>query len=265
MTADTEVDQKSLVNSVIKACQIIETFTQDRPALTLGELAEANGLNKTTTHRLLASLVRAGWLARGPDGAYKISMRLFTVGSVALTGFDLRDEARPFLIDLARRFGDTAYLMTPSDGGAVCIDLVEGDSALTIKKISIGSVLPYHAAAAPMLMLALSARLQDRWLAHPLERFTPDTITNPDRLRTELARIAETGYTVSDQDYLDGVAAVAAPVRDNTEALTATISLGGPAHHFRGSRLVESIDAVRTAAADLSGHLGSATGPRPTR
>lgn len=256
-TDEPDIDQKSVVNSVIKACQLIEAFSEDRPTLSLRELAEITGLNKTTTHRLLATLVHAGWLARSSEGTYKVSMRLFNIGAVALTGFSLRDEARPFLLSLAQEFGDTAYLMTPADAGAVCIDLVEGTSALTVKKISVGSVLPYHTAAGPMTMLANSPQLQNRWLATPLERFTSDTITDPQVLRNELIKIRSEGYTVSDQDYLNGVGAAGAPVFDSTGDVVGTVSLGGPAHHFRGSRLVSVISSVREAANTLSRNLGS--------
>jgi len=261
-TDEPETDPKNVVNSVLKACQLLETFSEERPALTLSELAGSAGLSKTTAHRLLATLVRAGWLARGPEGTYKISMKVFNIGAVAVTGFSLRDEARPFLLALAEEFGDTAYLMVPADTGAVCIDLVEGTSALTVKKISVGSVLPYHTAAGPMTMLANSPPLQDRWLAAPLQRFTPDTITDAQTLRNELTKIASEGYTVSDQDYLEGVGAVAAPVFGAASEVVGTVSLGGPAHHFRGARLVSVISAVREAAGTLSVRLG-ATGTLP--
>src|SRR5690606_39594452 len=72
-----------------------------------------------------------------------------------------------------------------------------------------------------------------------------------------LDEIREEGYTVSDEDYLNGVGAVAAPVFGRTGTLEATVSLGGPAGHFRGSRLVSIISAVREAAATVSARLGS--------
>ncbi|MFF8765970.1 IclR family transcriptional regulator [Nocardiopsis dassonvillei] len=251
------VGPKGVVNSVLRACRLLECFTHERHALTLGELAEETGLNKTTVHRLLATLVQVGWVSQRADGAYKVNMRLFAVGSTALAELNLRDEAAPLLRGLAARTGHTAYLMVPSEDGAVCIDLVEGSGPLTIKKIAVGSVLPFHAAAGPMTMLAFSANLRERWLARPLRSFTAHTMTDEHALRTHLERIASEGYTVSDEDFLDDVGAVAAPVFDSSGGLAATVSLGGPATHFRGSGLVGLIAAVREAAAELSVQLGA--------
>ncbi|NKQ57461.1 IclR family transcriptional regulator [Amycolatopsis sp. K13G38] len=249
-------DAKNMVNSVRRAGQLLEAFDQEHPSLGLTELAEATGLNKTTTHRLLATLVRMGWLTKTVEGEYKIGMKLFSLGSIALAGFSLRDEARPLLLELAERFGDTAYLMIPGDSGAVVIDLLEGAGPLTVKHISVGTVLPYHAAAGPMTILAYLPEVRERWLAEPLERFTDHTVTTAEALTAQLDKIRAEGYTISDEDYLAGVGAVAAPVFGQSGKLQATISLGGPAVNFRGSRLLGIISGVREAAATLSSRLG---------
>ncbi|GHF71234.1 DNA-binding IclR family transcriptional regulator [Amycolatopsis bartoniae] len=251
-------DAKNLVNSVRRAGQLLEAFDQGHPALGLTELADATGLNKTTTHRLLATLVRMGWLTKTVEGEYKIGMKLFSLGSIALAGFSLRDEARPLLLELAEQFGDTAYLMIPGDGGAVVIDLFEGSGPLTVKHISVGTVLPYHAAAGPMTILAYLPEVRERWLSGPLERFTDQTVVNPGVLAGQLDKIRAEGYTISDEDYLVGVGAVAAPVFGRGGVLQATISLGGPVVNFRGSHLLGVITGVREAAATLSSRLGHA-------
>ncbi|MBB3663300.1 DNA-binding IclR family transcriptional regulator [Prauserella sediminis] len=250
-------DAKNMVNSVVRAGQLLDAFDSGKPVLGLTELCAATGLNKTTTHRLLSTLVRMGWLTRTPDGDYKVGMKLFSLGSVALADFSLRDEARPSLLSLAEQFGDTAYLMIPGDSGAVVIDRYEGSSPLSVKHIGIGTVLPYHAAAGPMTMLAFVPELRERWLAEPLTAFTRHTLQDHDALESQLDRIRAEGYTISDEDYLSGVGAVAAPVFDRTGKLEATVSLGGPAGDFRGSQLVSIISAVREAAATISTRLGS--------
>ncbi len=261
---ESATDPKNVVNSVLRACQMLEVFSHDRPALTLGELADAADMKKTTAHRILASLVQAGWVSQRPDGAYKINMRLFSVGSVALAELNLRDEARPLLRRLSEQFGDTAYLMVPSVDGAVCIDIVEGASPLTIKSIAVGSVLPYHVAAGPLTILAYSAELRSRWLSRPLEEFTAHTVADSDVLQDQLDKIISEGYTVSDQDFLEGVGAVAAPVFGPSGDVPATVSLGGPAAHFRGSNLVGVIAAVRDAGERLTRQLGGNSAPSET-
>ncbi|GAC67664.1 IclR family transcriptional regulator [Gordonia soli] len=243
---------REVVGAVLKACSLLEHFGTDRPFWTLNELTAASGMNKTTVHRLMATLIHAGWVNRNDDGGYRIAMRAFEVGSAALVRLDIRSAAQPYMVDLANTFGDTAYLMVPSEQGAVCIDKLEGRNPLVVAGISIGSVMPYHAAAGPTVMLAHSEEIRRRWLADVLPSFTDRTITDTARLATHLEEIRAAGYSISNADYLAGVAAVAAPIFDRAGAVVASISIGGRVEAFDGEALDEKVDRVRSAAASIS-------------
>lgn len=249
---DAATAGKDVVAAVVKACQLLEHFDADRPVWTLAELTTASRMNKTTVFRLMATLQHAGWVAREPGGAYRLQMRVFAVGSAAVAGFDFRTAAHPVLAELAAEFGDTAFLMVPADEGAVCIDRVEGGNPLAVAGIGIGTVLPYHAAAGPMMMLALSPELRSRWITAVLPAFTDRTVVDRETLTAHLDAAARYGHVVSDGDYLDGVAAVAAPVIGESGAVAATVSLGGRNELFRGDLLTAKVAAVRSAAGKLS-------------
>lgn len=256
--ADPETpSSREVVGAVLKACTLLEHFSADRPSWTLNELTSASGMNKTTVHRLMATLIHAGWIERTDNGAYRVGLRVFEVGSAALSDLDIRSAAKPFMTELAADFGDTAYLMVPAEQGAVCIDLVEGNSSLVVAGISVGTVLPYHAAAGPTVMLAMSDTLRARWISDRLPAFTDRTLTDAAALTRHLDRIREIGYSVSDSDYLDGVAAVAAPITDRSGDLIASISIGGRIEGFAGDALAAKVDRVCDAAARISTVLQS--------
>ncbi|MBC3191515.1 IclR family transcriptional regulator [Pseudonocardia sp. C8] len=244
------------MGSVLRACRLLEQFGAHRPVITLAELTAASGLNKPTVHRLMTSFVEAGWVHRDPAGAYRIRMPVFAVGAAALAEFDLRTEARPALEDLAARFGDTAFLMVPSDAGAVCIDRVEGGKPLVVAGIGIGSVLPYHAAAAPVVMTAFDQAIRERVLAAGLAAFTETTYVDPVAFAAHLDEVRAAGVAVSRDDFLRGVSAVAAPVLGRDRALEATISLGGRSEDFTGPEGDVRAAAVRKAARRLSAAVG---------
>ncbi|WP_329236753.1 IclR family transcriptional regulator [Actinoallomurus sp. NBC_01490] len=250
------VDPKNLVVSVLKACQLMECFTREKPNLTLTDLTAATGMNKTTVHRLASTLIRAGWLTRGDGATYRLTMRPFRVGAVALAELSLRGEAVPFLRGLADRFGDTAYLMIPGQEGAVCVDMVQGNNPVRVNTVGVGTVLPYHTAAGPVVMLAFSAELRERWLARTLDQYTSNTLVDAQTLTDHLDKVVRDGYAISEEDYLYGVGAVAAPVFDAQDEIAATLSLGGVNDGFRGSRLLEIIEAVTSSARELSARLG---------
>ncbi|AWH91564.1 IclR family transcriptional regulator [Dietzia lutea] len=251
---------KELVGALLKACSLLDHFGADRPEWTLNELTAVSGMNKTTIHRLMATLIHAGWVDRTGDGAYRVTVRLFEIGSSALAELDLRSAARPHLLALAAGFGDTAYLMVPADEGAVCIDKVDGTGSLVVAGINIGTVLPYHAAAGPVVMLANSPALRDRWVQEGLTRFTSRTMHDPGALAAHLDRVRDAGYSLSESDYLDGVSAVAAPVRDQTGAVVGSISVGGRAENFTGPTLDAKIEQVTRAALRVSSVVQAAAG-----
>lgn len=175
-----------------------------------------------------------------------------------LAGFDLRTEARPELEALASDFGDTAFLMVPSAAGAVCIDRVEGGKPMVLAAVSIGSVLPYHAAAAPVAMAAFDSELRSRALRDPLPAFTEMTLSDPGEFASHLDQVRAEGVSRSRNDYLNGVSAVAAPILGSRDSLVGTISLGGHSEDFTGSDGDARAEAVRAAAKRLSDALNAA-------
>ena len=254
-----DATSRETVGSVLRACRLLEHFGADRPVITLAELTAASGLNKPTVHRLMTSFVEAGWVHRDAAGAYRVRMPVFAVGAAALAEFDLRTEARPALEELAARFGDTAFLMVPADAGAVCIDRVEGGKPLVVAGIGIGTVLPWHAAAAPVVMAAVDPTIRERALAGELTAFTAATYVDRDGFAAHLAAVRDAGIAISRDDYLGGVSAVAAPVLGRDGALEATLSLGGRSEDFTG----EAGDARATAVAEAARRLSTTVGARP--
>lgn len=250
--AEDQVASRETVGSVLRACQLLGQFSADRPVITLAELTALSGLNKPTVHRLMTSFVEAGWVHRDHTGAYRIRMPLFVIGAAALADFDLRTEARPELEALAAQFGDTAFLMVPSDAGAVCIDRVVGGKPMVLTAVSVGSVLPYNAAAAPVAMVAFDPKLRRRVLQEPLRAFTEKTHVDPEEFAAHLDLVRASGISRSRDDYLDGVSAVAAPILGPDGSLLGTISLGGRSEDFVGTEGDERADAVRAAATRLS-------------
>ncbi|MFR9730684.1 IclR family transcriptional regulator [Saccharopolyspora sp. MS10] len=249
---------RETVGSVLRACQLLGQFGAERPVITLAELTAASGLNKPTVHRLMSSFVEAGWVHRDHSGAYRVRMPVFAIGSAALAGFDLRTEARPELEALASRFGDTAFLMVPSGAGAVCIDRVEGGKPMVLAAVAIGSVLPFHAAAAPVAMVAFDPELRRRVLAEPLPAFTGETFVDPAEFAAHLDEVRAGGVARSRDDYLQGVSAVAAPVLGSGGSLIGTISLGGHSDDFTGAPGDLRAAEVRAAAERLTGSLSTA-------
>jgi DNA-binding IclR family transcriptional regulator len=250
-------DPKNIVGSIIKASSLMDLFTLDRRQLGLNEFAREVGYNKTTTYRLLQTLVAAGWLVRSTSGTYRLGPRPLVLGAIARADLDLRNEALPFMQALSEEFGDTAFLMIPGDRGAVTIEAIQGGNPIRVHGVGVGTTLPYHVAAGPVVLAAFSSEIEAEILAQERTRFTKQTTMARGALRSKFAQVRKDGYSVSLEDYVDDVAAVAAPVLDRSGTATAALSVGGPSNHFAEPLLSRIVERVCFMAAQLSEKLVS--------
>lgn len=254
---ETDVDPKNIVGSIIKGSRLLDLYTTERRELSLSEFATETGFNKTTTYRLLQTLVAVGWLVRSASGGYRLGTRLLVLGAIARADLDLRREALPLMHQLADELGDTAFLMVPGPQGAVIIETVVGDNPVQVAGLTPGSVLPFHVAAGPVALAAFNPEVETSLLALPHRQFTSHTATSEADLRRKLQDTRDQGYALSVEDYVEGVAAVAAPVLGTDGVAVAALSVGGPLASFSDARREHTITLVVEAAATLSGCLNA--------
>ena len=103
---------------------------------------------------------------------------------------------------------------------------------------------------------------RERVLAQPLKRFTPHTVTDPDKLRIELGVIRTRGYSIDDQEMVLGVFCVGMPIVDRLGRPVGAISISGPSPKAEGPELQPLVDRLAEATGKVSRRLGYA-GPRP--
>jgi DNA-binding IclR family transcriptional regulator len=250
-------DSKNIVGSVVKAARLLNSFSVERPEVTLSEFTEDTGLNKTTVYRLLQTMLSCGWLTRTKSGSYRLGMPMLYLGAIARGNLDLRNEAVPLMRRLSEEFGDTSFLMIPGPHGAVTIELVVGRNPVRIHGVTVGSVLPYHVAAGPVAIAAFTPEIEARVLESDPPRLTSHTVSSRADLTRYFARVREAGYVVSFEDYIEDVAAVAAPVLNGDGIAIAALSLGGPASRFQDPMLSRAVDRVCAMARELSDRMSS--------
>lgn len=254
----TQADPKNVVGSIIKASRLLDLYTLDRREISLNDFTREAGYNKTTTYRLLQTLVAAGWLVRDRNGGgYRLGARALVLGAIARADLDLRNEALPYMQALSDEFGDTAFLMIPGEHGAVTIEATQGANPVRVHGVGVGTILPYYVAAAPVVLAAYAPELAARVLSEEKTRFTRETAISKTALRSKFARVRERGYAVSLEDFADDVAAVAAPIFDPGGAPIAALSVGGPANHFVEPLRSRVIERVVSMAEELSEKMTS--------
>jgi DNA-binding IclR family transcriptional regulator len=245
------------VESVLRAARLMDCFGRGEPALSLPELVRRSGYSKTTTYRLLTTLEVAGWLERAPDGAFRLTIRPFQIGSILLDSLELRHEAPPVMRRLSLAVGQTAYLTIPAGTHAVCIERIDRGSGVRVMDLEVGGSQPLHLGAAPRALLAFNENeLLPDLLQAGLEARTPHSLATEGALRQDLAETRRRGYSVSDSDATPGVAAIGAPVFDLRERAVAAISIGGLSEQMMPPRPTQ-VSALLQAADEISTRLGS--------
>jgi DNA-binding IclR family transcriptional regulator len=168
--------------------------------------------------------------------------------------------------ELRDALGHSVVLSEMTPRGALVLNTVQGTSAIEIG-VRPGSELSFHGSAQGKIMLAFSPRPhQERVLARNLEKFTPNTITDPKRLDEEIARAIQLGYTEAPEEALLGLNAIAAPIFDHRDACIAAVAVVGSIQFLPAKSNVEIISALKSAAQQISRTLGHGViGLRPMR
>lgn len=224
----------------------------------LPDLAAGTGLPKSTLKRLLDPLVDSGLIRHdAPSGRYGLGPYTATLGGIYLNGLDIRDTVRPVLEELTRSAQETSHLLVLADVDVVCIDKVDSPNPVRMHSW-IGNRLPLYCTAGGKALLAHQPDdAVERVVQAGLKRLTPQTITTPEGLRTELARIRHDGVAVDNIENQDGIRCVGAPIFDQGLRPTAAISVSGPTTRVTRDRLPELTDKVRRAAQEISRQLGA--------
>ncbi len=251
------------IQALERAAAILGAFTADEPELRLSDVAERLGLHKATTHRFLVNLEHLGFVERAPrSGKYRLGWRLFELGGLVSQRLDLWDEALPFLEGLVRDTGETGHLAVLEGGQVVYIERVETRRALRLPAAARRGH-PAHATNLGKVLLAHASPevVDDILLSGELTAYTPNTITDIDQLRIELASIKERGYSVDNEEYDEGLRCIGAPVRDSSGRVVAAIGIGGPVTRITPARIEDLARVVIAAAHGLSLRLGAGHAP----
>lgn len=243
--------------SIGRAIAILKAFDDRYPEWSLSELSEHVGLNKTTTHRLLAALESEGCITRNAvSGGYRLGLELVALGGVALRATDLHATARPEMERLAQEAGAAVSLEVLNRGQALVLDEIASRGPAGAPR-DMGMRLPLHATSTGKVLLAYRAPAEiEQQLRLPLAALTEKTMTAPAQLEQELRQIRAQGYAVTREELEVGFVAMAAPIYDHTSAVIAAVSIGGPRIRLTEERLPELIALLQVTARTISRQLG---------
>lgn len=248
--------------SVERGLAILECFTPQRPVLGIADIADHLGMSRSTTHRYVITLVALDFMERAANRKYRLGLRVTDLGMSALNAMGLRERARPYLEELRKRTTFTTSLAVLDGPEILYVDrarsLRRGQNKIDLN-IRLGSRLPAYCTALGKVLLAGLPESDRREIVSgiKLERRGPNSIRSKKALLAELEHVGEKGLAVNDEEFVSGLIAIAAPVRNEGCEVAAAVNLAAHTDMIVFEELIGALGPHVVATADhISARLG---------
>jgi DNA-binding IclR family transcriptional regulator len=240
----------------LRAFALLEYLVATDAPVSLADMAHDIQMPKASLHRMLGSLEAGGLVIREPGqkNAYVIGPRLAQLSLGVMMQAGARRMRHAILGRLVADLGETCNLTMLHETEVLYLDRMEAPWPLRLD-LKPGSHVPAHSSASGKLLLAMMPREQRAALlrAMKLQRFTPNTLTDPELLESELDRIAHKGIAVDNEEFVLGIACVAAPVLKEDGQCIAAVAVHAPVSRTSLSKAMEFVPRLQEAAKELAG------------
>ena len=249
-----------MLGTLIKGLRILELFSVGRPRWKMTEISRELGLTKSAVFRVVETLENEGYLHKDPrDKSYTLTAKLLGLSTVVLSQFNIVEQSKGAVDELWAATHGTVVVRVLDTNQLITVAVRESSHLLRVAH-NVGTVYDFNFGA---IGKAILAYLPDKELGRlgkkvATKRFTPKTIVSESALREEFKKIRGAGYAFSDEEAIDGVRAVGAPIFDANGKPVAGISVGIPTVRFPKSNVPIFGRLVRKAADKISLSLGYA-------
>ncbi len=241
-------------DTIGKATRLLGLLGTAPDGASLSQLARGSGFPLSSTHRLLASLRRDGFVTLDPASKrYGLGLRLFQLGTAVAAARGFSGAALPVLRELAEATGEACLMSVLDDGSQLTVHHVEGRQAVGVRAVA-GTREPLHATAAGKVLVAFAEPATRRHLLEHVELApsTPRTTTDRTAFHEDVAAVSAQGFAVSDEEHRSGIRSIGVPVPGPLGHAVAAVSISSPAYRTTVSAALRHLPVLRHAAQQLA-------------
>lgn len=246
--------------TLVRGLRVLEAMADQDGPIGVGELSRLINLPKSTVQRLLRTLHQEGWaqMTADPVTRWRLSPRMLALARQGATSRDLREVARPHIVALGERTGETIHLSVP-DGDARLVLIDRIDSVHPVRTFNaIGASTALHTSSSGKAFLSLLPDEEvERILSRPLEQVMPNTSVDPKHLMHQILEARDRGYAVNISENRAHVCAIGAAVAGTSGRPVAGVAISMPDMRFEPSRVPEWGAWVRETARSIGDALGA--------
>jgi len=238
---------KHAVSTSRKTIRILEALHEHgRAGVT--DIATALNMNKSTVHNHLSTLKSEHMVVQ--DGSeYALGLRMLEFGGKARSDRKLYHVARDEITRLANQTREVANLVVEEHGESVYLDCQEGDNAINLD-IYPGVRRSLHVTGSGKAILAHlpTERVDEIVATQGLPAETEQSITTREALLADLEAVRERGYAIDDEEHINGLRCIGAPILTDTGEVLGAVSVSTPVTRMDDDKFYSEIpDAVRSA------------------
>ena len=214
-------------SALSKALDVLKLVAESDRAVSLAELAEQLNLPRATLHRVLQQLTDEQLILRAAQKErYVVGPALTMLSGHALRSLGAQPPVRAILNELVEETQETCNVGVLDQDEVVYIERVEGISPLRLQ-LQVGSRVPFHCTAiGKMLAAEQHKNVRSRLLrAAELKRFTAHTLADEAALEEEFSKIRSEGHSFNNEEFVEGLSAVAVAIRDDAGKAVAALSV----------------------------------------
>jgi DNA-binding IclR family transcriptional regulator len=250
------------VPAIDKCFSILALMSEAKHPFGFNEIVKKLGLNKSTVFNILHTLKDLDVLEKGPDGLFRLGTRLFILGNAAAGASDLIQTVHPYIETINHEFELTAFFGILSGDAVIIVD--KADRAHRIKISSeIGMRIPIFAGVAGKALLSqLPEPDIDEILSKITpKRYTPRTIIDKAAYKKEVLSVKKTGIAYDREEYIEGLIAVAAPLKTYREDLQAAIWAVGLKQEFQEDVMMRIARFLSNTVEEINYRFSMISGP----
>lgn len=236
---DITIEAKNPIQVADKLFLVMETLASDG-TLGLQELSTKLKLNKSTTHRILNSLIYMGYVKQDiTTSKYRLSFKIWEVANQLLTQYDVVEILRPYIKNLVNTIEETVHLVRLEGEHAVYIDKVESYSNVIRMASNVGKSIPLYCSGVGKALLACmdDSEIETIWNASEIVQQTEHTITDFSDFMVEIELIRSLGYALDNEENEKGVRCIAVALTGQNETPLYAFSISAPIDRMSDERI----------------------------
>ena len=253
------------VPAIDKCFSILALMADAKRPFGFNEIVRMLGLNKSTVFNMLHTLNDLDVLEKGADGLFRLGPRLFVLGNAAAGGSELIQTVHPYLETINREFKLSTFFGILSGREVIILD--KADRANRIKISSeIGMKMPVFAGVAGKVLLSqLPETTIDEILSQNTpKRYTSKTIVDKAAYKKEILEVRQNGIAYDREEYIEGLIAVAIPIRTYREDLQAAIWAVGLKQEFPENIMARIARSFSNIVEEINCRFSMIAGPPKT-